>query len=347
MILREDIEKHGVEKSTGLPKIICLTPVKNEAWILEKFLMAASTWADHIIIADQLSDDGSREIARKFPKVILIENVSVEFNEPERQRLLIEKAREFEGPRLLIALDADEFLTANFQSSEEWYRILHAAPGTVFRFKWVNLKPDFKKYWSPHYYLPWGFMDDGSDHVGEMIHSTRIPMPADSPTIDMQDVGVLHYQYTDWQRMESKHRWYQCWEVLNRPYRGGAKIYYHYHHMYQVNESDLKDVKEEWFDYYLRNGIDMKVIDKQGIYWWDREVLNYFRQYGMKKFRKLDIWDTDWKTLADHFGISINGIDCDPRRAVDKLIHRLLKSVRSGSNLVFKLLCGALWVFGW
>ncbi|MGB8077207.1 MAG: glycosyltransferase family 2 protein, partial [Gallionella sp.] len=115
------------------PKIICLTPVRNESWILEKFLKAASLWADHIIIADQFSDDDSREIAGRFDKVILIRNPSAEFNEPERQRLLIEAARKIEGPRLLITLDADEFLTANFHDSAEWEFIMHAPPGTVIR----------------------------------------------------------------------------------------------------------------------------------------------------------------------------------------------------------------------
>ena len=36
-------------------KIICLTPVKNEGWILERFLKCTSLWADYIIIADQSS----------------------------------------------------------------------------------------------------------------------------------------------------------------------------------------------------------------------------------------------------------------------------------------------------
>ena len=75
------------------PTVICLTPVKNEAWILERFLRCASLWADYIIIADQGSDDGSVEIATRFPKVILVENPSSIFNEPERQKLLLEAAR--------------------------------------------------------------------------------------------------------------------------------------------------------------------------------------------------------------------------------------------------------------
>jgi glycosyltransferase involved in cell wall biosynthesis len=48
------------------PTIICLTPVKNEAWLLDRFLQATSLWADFIIIADQMSTDGSQEIAKKI-----------------------------------------------------------------------------------------------------------------------------------------------------------------------------------------------------------------------------------------------------------------------------------------
>jgi len=41
---------------TNQPLLICMTPVRNEAWILHAFLKATSLWADHIIIADQNSN---------------------------------------------------------------------------------------------------------------------------------------------------------------------------------------------------------------------------------------------------------------------------------------------------
>src|ERR1041384_653068 len=84
------------------PTIICLTPVKNEAWILDRFIQCASVWADHIVIADQGSTDGSREIASKYRKVTLIDNSSPTYNESERQKTLLSAARRFPGPRLLI-----------------------------------------------------------------------------------------------------------------------------------------------------------------------------------------------------------------------------------------------------
>ncbi|MBQ5533121.1 MAG: glycosyltransferase family 2 protein, partial [Bacteroidales bacterium] len=62
------------------PLIIVMTPVRNEAWVLRAFLETTSLWADYIVVADQLSDDGSRELLSRYPKVVLIDNATPEFN---------------------------------------------------------------------------------------------------------------------------------------------------------------------------------------------------------------------------------------------------------------------------
>src|SRR5437763_8235341 len=121
------------------PQIIVLTPVRDEAWILKRFLECASLWADHIIIADQSSDDSARAVAHTFPKVTVIENPNHEFSEVARQRLLIEAARRLPGPLLLMALDADEIMSANILDSTEWRTALQAQPGTVLCFSKVDL----------------------------------------------------------------------------------------------------------------------------------------------------------------------------------------------------------------
>jgi len=77
---------------TNQPLLICMTPVRNEAWILHAFLKATSLWADHIIIADQNSTDGSREIAMSYSKVILIDNPSKEMHQAQTRQLLFKEA---------------------------------------------------------------------------------------------------------------------------------------------------------------------------------------------------------------------------------------------------------------
>ncbi|MFO5494935.1 MAG: glycosyltransferase family 2 protein, partial [Cuspidothrix sp.] len=125
--------------TTKLPKIVVITPVKNEAWILDRFLSVTSQFADHIIIADQNSTDGSQAICKKYPKVILIENKSQQFNEAERQLLLIQTARDLvQEHKIILALDADEILAANATKTASWQKMLQAEPGTILFFE----KPD-------------------------------------------------------------------------------------------------------------------------------------------------------------------------------------------------------------
>src|SRR4051794_12601821 len=99
---------------------ICLTPTRNEAWVIRHFLAAASTWADKVIVADQSSTDGTAEALGNFAKASLVRNESLVFDERHRQNLLLGRAREMQGKRILIALDADEALSANCASTAEW-----------------------------------------------------------------------------------------------------------------------------------------------------------------------------------------------------------------------------------
>lgn len=309
------------------PTIICLTPVRNEAWILDRFLQATSLWADYIIIADQMSTDGSREIARKYPKVILVDNNTEEFNEPERQRLLISEARKIEGPRLLITLDADEIFTPNMLDSEEWNTMLTAEPGTIFKFQWANLRPDFKTFWYG-YYFPWGYMDDGHEHTeNNKIHSGRIPLPVNHPIVEIKDVKVMHFQFTDWKRMESKHRWYQCMEVINYPQKSAIEIYRQYHHMDVIDDSLLNQIPSEWMKFYERNGINLVVNKSDLFYWFDQNTIKYFIEHGLYCFRKVCIWDVNWTQISIH--LEINNKFNDPRNLKDKFIHFWLKKTQT------------------
>ncbi len=300
------------------PKIICLTPVKNEAWILRMFLKSVSLWADHIIIADQGSTDGSIEIAKSFPKVTLIHNSSKEFNEETRQKLLLEEGRKIEGPRLFIALDADELISANYMNSSEWEQLQFVEPGTVIQFRLINLRPDMKTCWSPDYNFNIGYMDDGASHSGNVIHTSRVPVNNQKKSILLKDIKLLHYQFTDWDRMKSKHRWYQCFELVSGE-KHPVSIYRQYHHMYSIPPKELFPACEEWFEGYEKKGIKVRVVHKEGTYYWDRLVEDYLSQYGTKYFQSLNLWE-------DQFSAT------DSRGPLWKGIHHYLKKTQPISH---------------
>ena len=306
-------------------RIVCVTPVRNEAWVLERFLAAASLWADEIVVADQDSDDESREIVRRFPKARLVINDSGRFDESYRQRQLIAEARRIPGRRLIVALDADELLTANFATSEEWRRVVEAPEGSVVRFKWVNVLPGCRRGWAQPERMAFGFMDDGREHDAGVIHSTRVPAPEDAPTIVLDEVRVLHLQYLDWARARSKQRWYQMWEWLNVPEKRPVQLFRQYNAMLAMPAEQIVDLDLEWLDGYRRRGINMCEVAPRDSYHWDLDAVRWIDLYGARRFARLDVWDADWMAVARDAGLRPREGLRDPRSRFERLVHRWLR----------------------
>lgn len=343
----------------GRPLVICLTPIKDEAWILERFLKCASVWADHIVIADQQSSDESKDIARSFPKVTLIENKSESFNEPERQQLLIGEARKFPGPKILLTLDADEFLSSNFLTSPEWETILRSPEGTVIRFQWLEVFADtsglcyFRFPWDP----PIGLVDDGSAHKGSAIHSVRVPWKAGAVTLMPTQIKLLHYCLLDRERFQSRIRWYQCFEYLNANKRP-INLYRFYHQDLSVAPNAIAPVPKEWLEGYEQHGIDMSSVRRQGAYRWDQEVLQMFEKYGTARFKRLGIWDANWTQLhRELYPQEPTKTITDPRRPLHRAVHKWLRWTQpdfchyakrgAGRSLMYRGIDKALALWGW
>ncbi len=308
---------------------ICITPTRNEHWIVDRFIAAARLWSDHLIVAYQGSTDGTLEILQATPGVEVAINDSRQYDESHRQRLLLERSRRIPGKRILLALDADEALSANCLTSPEWEKIATARPGTVLRFRWVNILPGFERAWIPPTPTAFGFVDDGSPHLGTSIHSPRVPYPAGAPTLDLQDIVVLHFQYVVWERMASKHRWYQAWEFARHRKKGPLEIFRHYNHMHgSWAPEEVYPFRPEWLAGYDRVGIDFRSLACEPVTWWDRELIQMLREHGPEHFRQVAIWDHDWNYVARQLGLNDIGAFNDPRSRWNKAVHRLLASTQ-------------------
>jgi hypothetical protein len=328
---------------------ISVTPVRNEAWIINRFLDAVRMWATDVVVADQGSTDGTLEQLQHTAGVNLAINDSPVFDENHRQRLLLDRARQIPGKRILIGLDADEALSANVMTSRQWRDLEDAAPGTILRFRWVNILPGFEHAWIPPEPRAFGFVDDGSAHNGKRIHSPRVPQPPGAPVIDMTDVVVLHFQYVVWDRMISKHRWYQAWEHVRHQQKGPLEIFREYRHMFGSWErSEIHPVRPEWFEGYTDRGIDFRRVRSEPVTWWDREILQMLQQHGPRHFRKIDIWDRDWNAVAQLTGVNAAQPIADPRSLFEKTAHRVLKSTQGHrSNLAVRAFERLLRSVGW
>ena len=196
------------------PLLICLTPTKNEDWILDVFLKATSKWADFIILADQFSDDNTLKIAANYPKVIVVKNESKELDEAYRQNLLLNRARSLPGKRkVFFVLDADEILTSNYLHSEDWITIMTSKKGTAFSLPWIHVL-DRNSYWQPKTKIPFIFVDDGNSKQSQRFHAPRVPNLEEFEIKELNDIGLLHLQYLPTRRNRVKQYFYQVIPLL-------------------------------------------------------------------------------------------------------------------------------------
>jgi len=292
-------------------KIIVLTPVRNEEWILDQFLQTCSMFADHIIIADQNSTDRSIEIASKFEKVIIIHNDNLNFNEAERQVLLIEKARELFGlGNFLLALDADEIIAADSINVKGWNTIKEAALGTVFLFDKPTPLFNLPKALRYKEGFPLGFKDDGSAHTPSFIHSVRIPTPKHAIYIMLHDIVFLHLCFVRFNVQFSKNRYYCVLENVNKV-RGirSRRLLYSLNEPNDYANGDMVAISPLWYKAYNEKQILLRDFKEESYFYMDFEVLKIFNKYGEEKFYNDPIWKFDWEACRlEALKLKIDGI---------------------------------------
>jgi glycosyltransferase involved in cell wall biosynthesis len=306
--------------------VICVTPVRNEAWTLERFLRSAEQWADHIVLGDQQSTDATREIAARFPKVRVVDNTDTQYHEGNYRKVILDAAREVPGPRAIIAIDADEALSAQVLGSAEWERALREPPGTVLSAWWVNYLPDWTRAWIPER-IPIGLIDDGREHNPGRFHAKRFIVRPEDRQVELDDIKVLHFQYTDWARMKSKQRRYQAVESLTgmRPIR----LYRRYHRMDAFPRAELVPADPAWLQPYEDGGVDWRSVTPEPVYWWDEEVLDLLLEHGARRFKRVDLWDVDWTAVAGRLGRPVApGSLSDPRTLGDRAMMAWLRATQ-------------------
>lgn len=302
------------------PLLIVLTPVFNEAWIIPAFLKATSLWADYIIIADQMSTDGSRDIYPQYDKVIVVDNPRKEMHQAATRRLLFEEAKKIEGDKILFTLDADEFLSGDFIHTHGWQTIVNSEPGDVFEFRWMNLSADSSKYstWQ-HYYWAAHIDEDllNGQFPDNFIHEWRLPWPEHvNHEYKIDDISFVHFARVNTLRQRNKERFYQISQSAPMGKYSGIRFYRQYH---PVLEEIFYEVPMDTYACYEANGIDvveMLNLQDEGKHYTDA-VLRKIGEKGIEYFKKLDVWES---------GFLRNNNLQDPRTWWDKMMHTYLRA---------------------
>ncbi|MCR5645465.1 MAG: glycosyltransferase family 2 protein [Bacteroidales bacterium] len=313
------------------PKIIVITPVRNEAWVLDAFLTCTSSWADHIILADHHSEDDTRTIALRYEKVILIDNPTFEWYEAECRARLLEEACKISGDKVIFALDADEFLSDGFEKTESWNYIVNAKGNEIFCFNWLNLYDDFNTVEYTNMHFEWAAHFDATvDVVAEYrkretraVHCTRVPCIDEAHYHNVDDFWVVHLAKLNHERNRQKNDFYQVtWVDKNkekaRPvamYRTCAKFY----------PDQLTHLDNPVKLCCLGDERDCSCLVRTSDYGrhYVEEMVRVFEREGTRKFAKLCIWDNPYLKDA---GVK-------PKMPwVYKIIHRYLRATQSKSK---------------
>lgn len=315
-------------------------------------LEGACRWADVVILGDQRSTDSTRAIAREFgDQVRVVDNPGVVYDEGERQRVVFEEARKlFPGePRILMAIDADEILSANYRNSQEWREIQGLPPGSGIYAEWVNLDPGFKTWFPFGGAILIGVVDDGKiAYSAGKYHVPRLIQSPSAPRFYCKEIRLVHYQYTDAARSQSKNRSYQVQEWIDSPTRP-IRLFRRFNAALATAESSHRPIRDEWVKGFADEGVRWDRIEVDGVYRWDREVLEAIVKHGPRFFRRLDIWDVNWGQIAELHGVPISEILVrDPRSRWEKRVHSWLRKTQPQMGVSrVRLIQWALRLQGW
>ena len=279
-------------------KIIALLPVKNEAWVLEHTLACLSGFCDVVLVNDQQSDDQSREIARRFPKVVWIDSPDSKICEQARWQLW-DVARDYEGSNLIWCTDADELLSpprirAFFDRVD---RRAGLAPGTVVDAYYCHVWNSPARYrsglgiYAPHWKAVAILDDRRIDYDRSRalpLHEERVPIAPGATRIHAEDSPLLHLQWLLPNRSQMRQAWYRCREWMQQE-RTAAAINAIYSSTLPEWRVPTAPIPAEWLDGVTLPGAD---VDAQPT-WQQADVLGWFDERGVEFFEPLEIWHVD------------------------------------------------------
>jgi len=284
-------------------KIIVITPIKDEEWILPSFLWACSRFADHILILDQQSSDRSREICEEFPKVTVIDNPSAVYNEADRSHLLVSNARRLFGEgNLLVALDSDEILTFSSLNIKRWDQLRSLPLGTQIYFEKSEI---FSNPWNcvrANCSFAYAYVDDGAEMQGLLIHSRRLPGDDKCKTYITSQIILMHFAHVRWTEWCARQAIYCMIENVNQSKsHRNRSCYYAPRFFLRFGAKNRVPIPSDWLEGYSSAGIDILSHTTNKYNAFHLRGLKMFSQHGISRFRFDPIWWINWEDARLYF----------------------------------------------
>jgi hypothetical protein len=339
-------------------KIIGLIAARNEELFISQCLRALSKFTDAIIFLDDASDDQTLSVVESLASECKIDKIirKTEWvrDEPGDRNLLLEAGREMGGTHFVV-LDADEMFTSNLADGNILRDIIFSLrPGDKLMLTWIQLWRSMKYYrydksgWTSTY-KDVIFCDDGqSFYVSDFIHTPRAPqnLTGKQHKLEGYTFGILHFQFVNWRNMLIKQAWYRCLEQIRHPDKSAEEINALYAPSKDETNLGLQHAPNEWLEGY--SFFDITIFSSQQS-WQEKQVLQWFQEYGLDHFAALDIWDIDWgieeavkyqhQSLVSATGKTQSSIQSLQMQEIEKLsanIHMMEEIIKQSCEELYK-----------
>lgn len=228
------------------PRLVSMVRVKDEKWIIERWLERASEFSDAIVALDNGSTDGTYEVLKSHPRVasVIREEPGSPFIENEARNHLLKEAGRL-GAEWIMILDADEIMDRRFASMKD--ALLNRRDVAWYHFQEITLWRSIREYrtdkpdlymrraatcrlarFTPH--LRWGLparyrftgkvkgllAGEGWKRMPMVIEAQLYGAKGD--IVHIPDLVCLHYHFVDRERAWRVHMQYAVTvAILHRP----------------------------------------------------------------------------------------------------------------------------------
>jgi Glycosyl transferase family 2 len=291
--------------SGAAPKVIALTAIRNEDWVLGLSLRVSLSYCDAVVITDHGSADRTAQIIdeaqSEFPhREISIRRTSdTEWMEMDIRQEMLDRGRRLGGTHFVI-VDADEVPTGNLFSGLRELA-LKPAPGCFVALPMIATYHSANRFrwdgpWGDASRIPWAFCDSAALRwkIADpyQLHR-RTPFKAVNGGLAVagrDGGGLFHLQFVNKARLQSKAVWYKMTETLRYP---GKRSPQDLNQIYDWTlredaETEIYDVPESWWGPYAEMGWLRHFIPEAEA-WQLHEARRLAGDHGLKVFAGLDL----------------------------------------------------------
>jgi len=284
-------------------KLVGLVPVRNERIMITQCLQALAKFTDAIVVLDDCSIDETVEIIEALADECHVEKIIKKEHwyrdEPGDKNMLLQAGRKIGGTHFIV-IDADEMLTANFMEDNKLRKMVsQLQSGDSLALCWIQLWRAVDYYRFDDSVWTWNYKsiifadNKTASYDSEFIHTMPIPSGLQGRKLKLKGYkyGLLHFQFVNWRNLLVKQAWYRCLERIRYIYKSSREINNRYAASKDERSLALEPSKLEWFAGY--DFFDSSIFDEPEL-WREKQVVEWFNQYGKSHFKNLDIWNIDW-----------------------------------------------------